>query len=1102
MPESQMHPAFYASRRQLWATLSTNKVSCFWRFIQNIGLGSNCTSLGNVWYVVFTTSSISWLLVRAIWRYKDFKAQAYNPRFGNNWDENNTLYFQLGSIICSLCLLPLLIYSALCRVGHSANDSVILGKDILHLQNLLLSFPALQKFTTAYSSNGYGNTSNRYHNNNNNSTTIPNGSVCVNGVTRPREHSSFEEETLDPFILKRRGEDFYEQLSSHFRPFSSILYVLITYLFLLPICIMEAEQIKNEAIDPRFVFHSNVDRLFGQSAAEKYTAYYTQHLGIKINQEINGLLASDVKSIYENERPFPSHIYPSIPSEISVEYICFIISLFMLTIQYAAPFYFTSRIFCLLFSMYIALTGVFLLIDVETISIFYKLYYVGVRDPGGSVVIQIDSDQRYISPWYCVILSAAGLPAIIICLMAIYAYGEAKFKEAVTNYAQLLISGEIPSLNKTNRMTSNKTTDYDTANNNNPDSIGTIETMVGEQTGMEPSYQDAIVHLPITLAVTTKLWRPPPSSRRNGQTVKRSNTPLPGSQSQNNISEMSTSLKRNRGIPLSTSTELTNSIHTLNETNNSSTKSPLPRWSRIGLSIVATVTFIWLLVIRICLMSSILKCYWKTGLELALTDTILSVLYLICWLILWFGLSVKTAWRFRLLHTSNYIGVNGSKDCCLQKDIFPNECDNQGFGASSLHPPMHMNINGAYPNLWPYVSYPPWITSGTMITAGLPIGTNGDVQHVNNQVNGLTVGQGSAGDSLYGCFPDLTNQVQNQSVDAPNQYHPHSRCISLPSGPPTLSEGSDTTTNQPDRNECNNSSKYFRPVATPSLGGSTYLNENQGAITEAHQPYAPSQMNLPRSRTTQEISFCDAYEQFAGQNSSRNRGTNVNSSVMNNQRHGISPMVPEPTYATLANLSRPSAQNNAFRPNSVTPLDSHNRDKTSPTNICRNVSYRRPCTRVTFQDIDNNFSGSRIIINDGATGSSDSGVCTNGHGSSIQQGGNHLEKQHQKGKIKPELFNMFEPNIYQKSVGQSGFDRNYSVHMKDANLLNNNNNNITHTDNDVEMSTDMTSFAIKLNHKPDECISYMNHHETGDNLQRHTRQSHHNDPDDRLCSQV
>uniref|UniRef100_A0A095AZU1 Uncharacterized protein n=1 Tax=Schistosoma haematobium TaxID=6185 RepID=A0A095AZU1_SCHHA len=242
MPNSQLHPAFYASRRQLWATLTTGKVSCFWKCIQNYGIGSNCTSLSNIWYIIFTTSSITWLLVRAIWRYKDFKTQAYDPRFGNKWDEINTLHFQLASIILSLCLFPIMIYSALCRVGHSANDSVILGKDMLHLQNLLFSFPNLQKIISIYTENIYGNNGSRYS-----STALPNG----NGISRSREQSSIEEEVLDSFIIKRRGEDFYEQVSNHFRPFSSILYVLITYLFLLPICIMEAEQIKNEAIDPR-----------------------------------------------------------------------------------------------------------------------------------------------------------------------------------------------------------------------------------------------------------------------------------------------------------------------------------------------------------------------------------------------------------------------------------------------------------------------------------------------------------------------------------------------------------------------------------------------------------------------------------------------------------------------------------------------------------------------------------------------------------------------------------------------------------------------------------------------------------------------------------
>ncbi|CAH8488018.1 unnamed protein product [Schistosoma turkestanicum] len=1120
MPNSQLHPAFYASRRQLWATLSTGKVSCLWKFIQNYGIGSNCTSLSNIWYVIFTTSSITCLLVRAIWRYKNFKTQAYDPRFGNKWDEMHTLYFQLTSIILSLCLFPIMIYSALCRIGHSANDSVILGKDMLHLQNLLFSFPTLQKFTTmSTNTNLYGNNNNesRY-----NSTVLSN----VNGITRSREHSSSIEEDiiLDSFIIKKRGEDFYEQISNHFKPFSTILYVIIIYLFLLPICIMEAEQIKNEAIDPRYVFQSNVDRLFGQSANEKYTTFFLQHITSDTNQNINDpLLSKDNNLLYENERPFPSHHYPLIPSEMSIEYICFLISLFMLTIQYAAPFYFTSRIFSLLFSMYIALTSVYLLIDVETISVLYKLNTVGVRDPGGSLVVHIDTNVKYITSWYCVLLSAASLPAMMICLMAIYAYGETKFKEAVTNYAQLLIAGEIPLINHNNH---NKITnhgnftksvvDYDAANHN-PDSNGTVETMIGEQVHLEPTCQEYIINLPITLAITTKHWHPPLSNRRTGQQQqqlpKRSNTPLPYGQSQNNGSEISTSLKRNRGIPLSTSTELTNSVHTLNEASNTSSKSSTqPRLSRIGLNIIATITFLWVLIIRICLMGSILKCYWKTGLELALADTILTVLYLICWLILWFGLSVKTAWRFRLLHNSNYFNSTSQRDSYLQKSFFPNRCDSQAFGPAELQQQpqqqqIQLNVNGAYPNLWPYVTYPPWIAPGTVITAGLPVGTNSDVQQTNNVINGLPVGAANGGDSLYGFFPDLTtNQPQNPSTDITNPYHSHARCISLPSGPPTLSEESDLTTNQQERNDCNGNNKYFRPVTTPSLAGSIYLNDNQPtSMDQLRQPYPTTQnTNLPRSRTIQEIAYSDAYEQYCN----RTGGVVHNSSHMNNQRHRISPMIPEPTYATLATLSKQSIQNNnnnnAFRPNSVTPLDTshHNKGKLSPITISRNISYRRPCTRVTFQDIDNNFTGSRIIINDGATGSSDSGVCTNGHSSSVlQQNGNYPEKSYSKGKIKSELFNMFESDVYNNNNNNNNKNNNHHTTNTTTTTISNN-NNASKNNNDIEISTDMTSFAMKCNHKPEECISYSSHYDTTDNHKRHSHYPHPIDSDDRLCSQV
>ncbi|CAH8494595.1 unnamed protein product [Dicrocoelium dendriticum] len=228
MSSSPQHPAFYPSRRQLWT--NTTGVQPGWcsRFLHRSGLGSNCGSLHAAWAAFFTAFSTLWLVINAVSRYCAFKSQAYDPRFGSQWDETVTLNTQLIAIIIALALLPVMFYSAISRTGHLANDSILLGRDIVHLQKRLFACAYFRQLWKSAFNNSAG---------------------LVN--VSHEEGSPHEEEALETLLVKRKGHNFYASLIHTFRPYSAIIYVLIVYCLLFPVSILEAEQIRNEAIHPR-----------------------------------------------------------------------------------------------------------------------------------------------------------------------------------------------------------------------------------------------------------------------------------------------------------------------------------------------------------------------------------------------------------------------------------------------------------------------------------------------------------------------------------------------------------------------------------------------------------------------------------------------------------------------------------------------------------------------------------------------------------------------------------------------------------------------------------------------------------------------------------
>ncbi|VEL36566.1 unnamed protein product [Protopolystoma xenopodis] len=271
--------------------------------------------------------------------------------------------------------------------------------------------------------------------------------------------------------------------------------------------------------------------------------------------------------------------------------------------------------------------------------------------------------------------------------MAVYAYGIGLFRQAVTNYTNLLVTGELtPTGHSVGRDAG-----LDTDSADGSSSLGRFPQQCspdsGHQSGRTPvldvglrTAEHAGLNLsPAVLAVTTKYWHPPqtttmPSSRQLRKTSQcRTGTPLPngaeslvgtGHSDRDSWAQRPLGPGRRRGridSPdlLGVSILETGVLDRQPEAGNlmgASCMNRLPIAARpraqscLWPGLVSTVCFLVLFASRACLMAPVVQCYWTWGLRLAVCSTVVSLLHLVAWLALWLGLSVKTAWRFRLVH--------------------------------------------------------------------------------------------------------------------------------------------------------------------------------------------------------------------------------------------------------------------------------------------------------------------------------------------------------------------------------------------------------------------------------------------------------------------
>lgn len=251
--DTESHPAFYHSKKRIWdfpitaPTATGGTASPSWRSKLSIYCVGGFDSLWKLWYTIFAVVSTCWLAWLAVLRHQEFKQQAFHPRFGVNWNWVFPLNLQVSCLVLLASLIFPLIYSAVSRVGHAANDGISLGRDCLHLHAMLAHLPILK---VVHRSAVAGDQE---------ATERLRSRIAARSI----QSLANEQPDFESFIIREggggveavegavvAGSGCFGATKRQLRPFSSLIHVIIAFVLLLPVAMLEAEQIKNDAIPP------------------------------------------------------------------------------------------------------------------------------------------------------------------------------------------------------------------------------------------------------------------------------------------------------------------------------------------------------------------------------------------------------------------------------------------------------------------------------------------------------------------------------------------------------------------------------------------------------------------------------------------------------------------------------------------------------------------------------------------------------------------------------------------------------------------------------------------------------------------------------------
>ncbi|CAL8078528.1 unnamed protein product [Calicophoron daubneyi] len=384
------------------------------------GKGTNCDKLWRAWYGILTTIFHVFLVYIGITRYTAFKGQAFDAKFGGNWDQSG-MNFALAMLISALALFCLFLITNLIRTSNYANEGIQIGRDTDNL-HLLSPNPAWRAAAIPMTClNTSSIASNCMYGNALNSTggmiptlqrsgypTLAGGGggseddrISAMGGEEPLHNtgafdtwsarSGVNQELLLPYMgnsqrnvqpehsvhmsIRQSAVLLWHRFQRHFLPYAIILHLITAYCLLLPIPLMHAQQIYHRALPSEWIFRSDLDILFGSSSpATQPAKQILAAVAISDGETGPGKSASEGPhySVWDDLRAM------------SPEFFNLIVAFMLLSLRYPSVFWYTNRAFSFVFSLLLLLTGLHALVEFSAASVLVKMSWNRQRLREGS----------------------------------------------------------------------------------------------------------------------------------------------------------------------------------------------------------------------------------------------------------------------------------------------------------------------------------------------------------------------------------------------------------------------------------------------------------------------------------------------------------------------------------------------------------------------------------------------------------------------------------------------------------------------------------------------------------------------------------------------
>ncbi|KAL3309373.1 hypothetical protein Ciccas_012079, partial [Cichlidogyrus casuarinus] len=161
-------------------------------------------------YLLIVSTMQMGLIYLGIRRYLDFKAKAFDPKFGGGWSHFG-MNFALGCILAAITSFSIFVFLSLIRSSNFASECIKIGRDTDYL------------------------------------SLVGNGSLNVNTANHQTKNNAWtSKKSTFPACCDVRGL-LWKRLKQNFLPASGFLHVVIALALLMPISVLEGQEISRRA---------------------------------------------------------------------------------------------------------------------------------------------------------------------------------------------------------------------------------------------------------------------------------------------------------------------------------------------------------------------------------------------------------------------------------------------------------------------------------------------------------------------------------------------------------------------------------------------------------------------------------------------------------------------------------------------------------------------------------------------------------------------------------------------------------------------------------------------------------------------------------------